>query len=91
MKSFEDINILIEVKLICLKNLLLEKNVLKNKNNVIEKILKNFFWKKNKLLFKTNLKKNFFLQKKISENFFNLWHLKLPAQLKVQVPNSPDI
>ena len=46
MKSFEDTNILIKVKLICLKNLLFEKNVLKNKNNVIEKILKKLLLKK---------------------------------------------
>ena len=64
MKSFEDIKILIKVKLFCLKNLVfgksfyLKKKVFENKNNVFET--------KNCLFFeKTYLKqKNFFLKKK---------------------------
>ena len=62
MKIFEDINILIRVKLFRLKNLFfleeafIWKKSFENKNNVFEKTKNLFAWKK--LLFKR--KKNFF-------------------------------
>ena len=55
MKSFEDINILIKVKLFCLKNLFLQE-------------IKHLFEKKSfrkKILLKKNFKKAFFLEKKL--------------------------
>ena len=44
MKSFEDINISIKVKLYCLKKLLFEKYAFENKNMSLKKNLKNFFF-----------------------------------------------
>ena len=86
MKSFENINILIKVKLFCKKKFFFQKR----KKTFLEKTLKkkNFFRKKLVLV-----KKNFFLKKKtrfglfgkkiffekIIKNFFYLWRLKVSA------------
>ena len=81
MKSLEDINILIRVKLFCLKNSFFEKKkILKIKMNP-ERF---FFWKENfcmdknffleKILFR---KKKIFLKKFSEKIFFLLWHLKV--------------
>ena len=78
MKSFENINILIKVKLFCLKNVLfLEKKLLfEKKKGFMKKILKIvFFWKK----------ENWYLKQKIvcEKKLYYFWHQK------VQKPISP--
>ena len=68
MKSFKNTNILIKVKLCCLKNFFLEKSALIWKKHFSKKI--NFFFWKKKFCFG----KNAFFLKKI---FFNLWRIKV--------------
>ena len=64
IKSFENISILIEVILFCLKNFFLKKAFIRKKNTFLKK----------KLLFETKKflfgKSTFFLQKILKKNFF---------------------
>ena len=75
MKSFEDMNILIKVKLICLNKRFFWKKVLFEKKKVFEN--KNMFLKKlkkNRFLKKTVILKVFFFENFCGKNF---WKKKL--------------
>ena len=96
MKSFKNINILVEVKLSCLENFFLKKIFyLKEKGFFEKRNQKNCFFDCYLLIVKKKncyLKQNVFLfVKKIFEkrvfgkNFFNLW------RLKVSLHKSPDV
>ena len=87
MKSFEDINVLIKVKIFGLKNLFFSKKLLIEKKTYLVRTVMVSLFKKIFFCEKLSWETNFF-EKKIGKNFFTSG-VKQTWLLKLQVHNSP--